>query len=194
MGQSIVLFHSAYGLRPGVLRFADWLRSLGHDVVTPDLYDGEVFAALEPGIKKRDAVGIGELMKRAAAAAARAPTTTVFAGFSLGAAAAFAVAARSPKARGLVLMHGALDPAAFGFTTWPPRLAVTVHCAKDDPWVDVTERDALERAVRTAGAPFESFTYPCTGHLFADEDLPDYDAPSAALMKERIAAFLATLR
>ncbi len=194
VGHSIILFHSAYGLRPGVLRFADELRAAGHEVTTPDLYDGEVFASLEEGLRKRDSLGRQELARRAVAAAADTPSATVFAGFSLGAAMAFVVATRTPKACGLLLMHGALDPSAFDVPAWPARLAVTVHHAKNDPWVDEADVDALEAEVRQAGAPFESFTYPCTGHLFADEDLPDYDAPSAELMKDRIAAFLVGLR
>jgi len=44
--QEIVLFHSAYGLRPGVLQWAEGLRHIGYTVHTPDLYDGEVFNSL----------------------------------------------------------------------------------------------------------------------------------------------------
>jgi dienelactone hydrolase len=194
MAHTILLFHSAYGLRPGVLRFADALRARGHAVITPDLYDGEVFSTLEPGIRKRDALGMRELIGRAMAASAAAPTATVYAGFSLGAAAACAAAVRAPRARGLILMHGALEPARFGVTSWPSSLPVSVHCAQADPWVGEAEIQALEAAVKRAGAPFQSWTYPCTGHLFADEDLPDYNAPSAALMTERIAAFLDSIR
>jgi dienelactone hydrolase len=193
MGQSIILFHSAYGLRPAVLRFAETLRAEGHAVTTPDLYDGEVFSRLEDGLRKRDALGIAEIMRRAAAAADALPSTTVFAGFSLGAAAAFAVGARRPATRALLLMHGAMAPESVGIKRWPAGLAVNVHCAKADPWVDEKAVTALERAARATSAPFASFTYECTGHLFADEDLADFDAPSAALMMERTLQFLAAL-
>ena len=43
----IVLFHSALGLRPAVHRFADALRAAGHQVTTPDLFDGAVFDRLD---------------------------------------------------------------------------------------------------------------------------------------------------
>jgi dienelactone hydrolase len=36
----VVLFHHAQGLTPGVAAFADGLRSAGHIVHTPDLFDG----------------------------------------------------------------------------------------------------------------------------------------------------------
>ncbi len=41
----VVLLHSAYGLRPAVLDAADRLRRAGHQVDTPDLYDGHVYRA-----------------------------------------------------------------------------------------------------------------------------------------------------
>ena len=60
----IVLFHSGLGLTQHVLDFADVLRADGHEVTTPDLYDGEVFDNLADGVAKRDAIGIPELSRR----------------------------------------------------------------------------------------------------------------------------------
>ncbi|MBB5933498.1 dienelactone hydrolase [Streptomyces zagrosensis] len=37
---TIVLFHSAYGLRPAVHTAAERLRAAGHEVHLPDLYEG----------------------------------------------------------------------------------------------------------------------------------------------------------
>ena len=67
---SIVLFHSALGLTAGVKELAAELARDGHDVQTPDLFDGETFLTVEDGVKKRDALGIPELMRRSAEAAA----------------------------------------------------------------------------------------------------------------------------
>jgi dienelactone hydrolase len=83
LGQEVVLFHSVLGLRPAVGAFADQLRAAGHTVHTPDLFDGEVFDSLEDGARKRDATGIGELMRRARAAVANLPAEIVVAGFSM---------------------------------------------------------------------------------------------------------------
>jgi dienelactone hydrolase len=47
----VVVFHSVLGLRPGVLGAADRLRSAGHTVHTPDLFDGEVFDDLDDGMR-----------------------------------------------------------------------------------------------------------------------------------------------
>jgi dienelactone hydrolase len=194
MAHEIVLFHSAYGLRPAVAEFAEALRAEGHTVHTPDLFDGEVFSRLEDGLKKRDSVGIQGLMKKAAVVAAQTPGATVFAGFSLGAAAAFAAGVRLPGTRALVLMHGALDPTHMGIHSWPKGISVQVHYARGDEWVEEESVLALQEAVRASGAGFESHQYDCKGHLFADNGLPDYDAASARLMTESVLGFLRALR
>lgn len=41
----IVLFHSVLGLWPMELRAADRLRAAGHEIVTPDLYAGQLHVA-----------------------------------------------------------------------------------------------------------------------------------------------------
>jgi len=48
----VVVYHSAYGLRPAIVEFADKLRAAGHLVHTPDLYDGEVFSDRNDAIRK----------------------------------------------------------------------------------------------------------------------------------------------
>jgi dienelactone hydrolase len=188
----IVLFHSAQGLRPAVRSWADRLRAAGHRVHTPDLFDGEVFDQLADGVRKRDALGIPELIRRAQAAVAELPSSLVCAGFSMGAASAEFLAATRPGATAAILMHGALDPGAVGAETWP-RVPVAVHYAKGDSWVDTEQVRSLERAVQASGAAVATHVYEGGGHLFADEASPDYDRASAELMFERTLAFLKTL-
>ncbi len=48
----------------------------------------------------------------------------------------------------------------------------------------------LGDAVRATGAAFEEHTYPGSGHLFADPDLPEYDRASSEEMWERVLGFL----
>ena len=43
----VVLFHHVQGLTPGVVAFADELRSAGHTVHTPDLFQGRTFTTIE---------------------------------------------------------------------------------------------------------------------------------------------------
>lgn len=179
----IVLFHSALGLRPAVVRFADALRQDGHTVHTPDLFEGKVFDRLEDGVAERDAVGVPALMQRAAAAVEDLPAALVYAGFSMGAASAQWLAATRPGARGAVLMHAALPMAAFGLEAWPD-VPAQVHHAVADPWVEPEVVAALG---------LETYTYPGSGHLFADEDAPEFDPDSAAELLARVRAFLSEL-
>lgn len=193
MSQQIVLFHSALGLRPSVLDWAEKLRALGHTVHTPDLYDGEVFDDLEAGARKRDSVGIPALMGRATAAVANLPPDLVLAGFSMGAAPAQLLAATRPGARAAILMHGAVAPAMAGIEAWPRGVAVQVHYAEKDPWVEEAEVEALAKLVRAAETPIDVHVYGGEAHLFADAGLSEYDAEKARTMFERVTAFLAAL-
>jgi len=190
MGQHIVLFHSALGLRPAVSDFAARLRACGHIVQTPDLFDGEVFDNLEDGRRKRDAIGIQALIGRAQAAVASLPNELVFAGFSMGAALAEFLAATRSGARAALLMHGAFDPVDFGIPVWP-MVPVQIHYATGDPEVDVGAIRALESAVRTGGASIEVHRYSAGGHLFEDAGLEWQNAESAELMSQRVLTFLA---
>jgi dienelactone hydrolase len=191
--QEIVLFHSALGLRPAVLDWAVRLRAVGHKVHTPDLFDAQIFDKVEDGARRRDALGIPELIRRARAAVEGLPAGLVLAGFSMGAAPAELLAATLPGARAAVLMHGALRPADIGAVPWPAGVAVQIHHSEEDPWVEADQVRALQGAVQAAGAPAEVHVYPGRKHLFADAGLPDHDPESAKLMEERLLAFLAGL-
>ena len=189
----IVLFHSALGLRPGVASAADRLREAGHSVHVPDFYDGEVFDDLDDGLRKRDELGVAEILRRAREAVARLPAGLVFAGFSLGNDPAELLAAETPGARGALLMHGAVPIEAFsefGVERWPEGVPVQVHYAAEDPWVEAEEVAVLGDAVSRAGASFEEHSYPGSGHLFADPGLPEYDRASSEAMWRRALTFL----
>ena len=189
----MVLFRSALGLRLGVTAAADRLRAAGHNVHTPDYYDGEVFDDLDEGLRKRDELGYAEIAQRARDAVARLPAELVFAGFSLGAMPAELLAATTPGTRGAVLMHAAIPVkgfGGFGVERWPAGVPVQAHYAAEDPWVEAGEVAALGDAVRGAGAAFEEHAYPGSGHLFADPDLPGYDRASSEEMWRRVLDFL----
>ena len=193
----VVLFHSVLGLRPGVIAAAEHLREAGHTVHTPDYFDGEVFDDLDEGARKRDALGMGEIIGRAGETVAGLPDDLVFAGFSLGAVPAELLTATRPGARGAILMHSAIPVEAFredfGVERWPSGVPVQVHYAADDPWVEADEVAAFGESVRRADADFEAYTYPGSGHLFADPDLAEYDPDSSELMWRRVLDFLSRL-
>ena len=186
---TVVLFHSAQGLRPGIHWFADRLREAGHEVHTPDLFDGEVFDELDDGVRKRDNIGIGALIGRSFEAVAELPEDVVYAGFSMGTGPAMVLAAGRPGCRGAVFFHGALDPADAGIPAWP-SVPAQVHYSTKDAWVDSAAVEGLRRAVLAAGQTCEVFAGDVEGHLVADPDLPEYDEVETKHILERTLNFL----
>ena len=162
----LFLVHSALGLHPAVHAFAEGLRSDGHTVHTPDLYDGEVFDNPIAGAAKRDAVGRAELMRRAAAEAEQLVGPVVYAGFSMGAAAAGWLAATQPNAVAAILMDG-IVPVESLDGRWPANVPLQLHDAVDDPPVPADAARALETEANSAGAEID-LPLPRNKHLFSD--------------------------
>lgn len=187
---TVVIFHSALGLRRDVRTLADRLSAAGHSAHPIDLFDGATFDELDSGASRRDSIGITELIRRAQVGVEGLADAIVYVGFSMGAALAELLAATAPGARGAVLIGGALAPSALGLERWPESAAVEVHYTAGDVSVDVAQVAALSDAVRAATASFEAFAYPGSGHLFTDPDLPDFDARSTEELYQRILRFV----
>jgi dienelactone hydrolase len=193
--QEIALFHSVLGLRPGLLQWADRLRAAGHMVHAPDLYDGHVFETPAEAASKLPALGLrfDAMLKRSQAAVSALPAELVYAGFSNGGICAEFLAATRPGARAAILMHAPLLIRDLGWKAWPAAVPVEVHFAESDPLRNQPVIDALAARVRKSGSTFRQHGYPCSGHLFADPDLPAYHAPACGWMSERVLRFLAAL-
>ncbi|QKW05977.1 dienelactone hydrolase family protein [Streptomyces sp. NA04227] len=175
---NIVLFHSAFGPRPAVAEAADTLRAAGHQVWTPDLFEGRIFQTVEEGLGYRDALGKDELLKRAVLAAAPySERGLVYAGFSFGAAVAQTLALGDEKARGLLLLHGTSDLAE---NASADDLPVQLHVAEPDPFESEDWLSAWYLRMRRAGADVEIYRYRGAGHLYTDPELPDYDERAAS--------------
>ncbi|MCB2223180.1 MAG: dienelactone hydrolase family protein [Actinobacteria bacterium] len=185
----IVLFHHALGLTPGVLAFAGSLREAGHTVDAPDLYEGATFPNISLGVAHAENLGFDTVIDRGVAAAGHGEGR-VYAGFSLGVLPAQQLAQTAPGAKGALLYHGAVPPEMLG-SPWPAGLPVQMHFMESDPWGEEDLEAARELAASVERA--ELFTYPGSGHLFADPGVGDYDAGAAALLLERSLAFLAGL-
>ncbi len=185
----VLLFHHAHGQTPGFHAFADELRAAGHVVHTPDLYDGKTFDDLDAGVGYAKEVGFGVLVDRGVAAAEDLPSGLVYAGMSLGVLPAQKLAQTRPGAKGAVLLHAALPASEFG-EAWPPSVPLQIHLMEQDEWALEGDLDAarvLDETVEGA----ELWLYPGDGHLFTDRTVPDYDEAVAALVRERVLAFLA---
>ncbi|HEY6249206.1 MAG TPA: dienelactone hydrolase family protein [Candidatus Angelobacter sp.] len=101
----VVLFHSAYGLRPGVLQWAERLRQGGCTVHAPDLYDGQVFSDRMEAVRKIQELGFDGMLARGQAAVSQLRSDLFYAGFSNGGACAELLAATRPGSRGAILMR-----------------------------------------------------------------------------------------
>ena len=186
----VLLFHHAQGLTNGCLAFAGRLRVAGHVVHTPDLYDGNTFADLADGIGYVQRVGFGTIVERGRLAAADLPHEIVYAGFSLGVMPAQMLAQTRQGAKGALLFHSCVAPSEFG-GQWPQGVPLQIHMMDADrealpPNEDLSTAQQLDETVESA----QLFLYPGDRHLFADSSLPDYDENAAALLMERVLAFL----
>lgn len=174
---NIMLFHSTNGLRPAVREAADRLRGAGHEVWTPDLFDGRTFETVEEGMAFKDEIGKDELLRRAVLAAAPySERGLVYAGFSLGASIAQTLALGDEKARGLLLLHGTSDIASNASVD---DLPVQLHVAEPDPFETDDWLTAWYLQMGRAGAEVEVYRYAGAGHIYTDPGLPDYDGEAA---------------
>lgn len=188
----LVLFHHIQGLTEGVVAFADELRRAGHTVHTPDVFDGRTFESLDEGEAYAKEVGFQVLQDAAERAAANLPDDLVYAGFSLGVGPAQKLAQTRPGARGALLVHSCMPiTGEWAFGPWPDGVPVQIHGMDNDPYfAGEGDIDAARELVETVGPSAELFVYPGDQHLFADSSLSSYDAGAAALLTERVLAFL----
>jgi dienelactone hydrolase len=185
----VLLFHHAQGQTEGFHAFAEDLRSAGHTVHTPDLYDRRTFATLDEGIAYAQEVGFMEILERGVRTADELPSELVYAGFSLGVMSAQKLAQTRAGARGALLFYSCLPVSEFG-SSWPADVPVQIHGMDADPiFVDEGDIDAAREIVEST-EDAELFLYPGDQHYFADSSLPSYDESAATLLTQRVLVFL----
>jgi dienelactone hydrolase len=184
----VLLFHHALGQTEGFHAFADELRSAGHTVRTPDLFEGRTFGSIDEGVAYAQEVGFGEIIERGTRAAEKLPGELVYAGFSLGVLPAQKLAQTRPGAQGALFFYSTVPAAEFG--SWPRDVPVQIHGMDADPiFVGEGDVDAARELVDSA-EDAELFLYPGDQHYFADSSLPSYDPDAAALLTRRVLDFL----
>jgi len=188
----ILLFHHAQGLTNGIHAFAEVLRTAGHRVTVPDLYDGATFRTIEEGVGHADEIGFDSIIAAGIAAGAELPTNIVYAGFSLGALPAHKLAQTRQGALGALLYHhGDVPLTTFG-ESWPAGVDIQLHVNEFDEWCELEVVEEFAEQARSQ-AHADLFLYPGSHHLFTDSSLPDYESESADLTMERTLHFLANL-
>jgi dienelactone hydrolase len=188
----VLLFHHAQGLTPGIEAFAAELRSAGHTVHTPDLFEGRTFGSIDEGMGYIKSSGMDELVDRGVRTADDLPPGLVYAGFSFGEMIAQKLAQTRPGARGALLFYSTIPISGeWAFGPWPDGLPVQIHGMDNDPiFVGEGDVDAAREIVETVDDA-ELFLYPGDQHYFADSSLPSYDPDATALLLDRVKAFLA---
>ncbi|MBC9002385.1 dienelactone hydrolase family protein [Micromonospora aurantiaca (nom. illeg.)] len=184
----IVLFHHIQGLTDGVRALAGSLRSGGHTVHAPDLFDGERPATISDGAALIKRIGGDVLDRRADALVADLPAGLVYAGVSWGAAIAQRLAQTRAGARAALLYEACLPVTGeWAIGPWPDGVAVQVHGMERDPFFGLEgDVDAARELVSIVGPERgELYVYPGDRHLFTDSSLPSYDAEATALVVSR---------
>ncbi len=184
----IVLFHHIQGLTDGVRALAASLRSGGHTVHAPDLFDGELPATISDGAALTKRIGGDVLDQRADALVAEMPADLVYAGVSWGAAIAQRLAQTRAGARAALLYEACLPVTGeWAIGPWPDGVAVQVHGMEHDPFFGLEgDVDAARELVSIVGPERgELYVYPGDRHLFTDSSLPSYDAEATALVVSR---------
>ena len=188
----IVLFHHVLGLTPGIRAFADQLRSAGHIVHTPDLFDAQTFLTLEEGMAHARSIGFDTIIDRGVTVAGALGPDLVYAGFSMGVMPAQKLAQTRQGARGALFFDSCLPVTEFG-DRWPDGVPVQIHGMDADPeFAGEGDLDAARDLVNSADQA-DLFLYPGDVHLFADSSLPSYDRTATELMTGRVLAFLSAL-
>jgi dienelactone hydrolase len=181
----LLLFHHALGLTAGVVGFADRFRAAGHEVTTPDLYDGATFDSLDDGVAHAEQIGMATIIERGVAAADRLPVDAVYAGFSLGVLPAQKLAQTRTGALGALLYHEGVAAENFG-APWPQDVALQVHVSEQDTWCELD----VTRALVEEATDGELFLYPGSAHLFTDASCDEHDAQATDAVIERSLRFL----
>ncbi len=188
----VLLFHHVQGLTPGVVELANRLRSAGHAVHTPDLFDGRTFATLDEGIAHARTLGFGAILERGVAEADALPPGLVYIGLSMGVMPAQQLAQQRAGARGAVLIDACIPVEEFG-EAWPAGVPVQVHGMDADPiFAGEGDLDAARTLVSTS-ASGALFLYPGDVHLFSDASLASHDPAATQLMTGRILDFLSAI-
>ncbi len=188
--ETIVLFHSVYGLRPAVHEAAERLRAAGHEVLVPDLFDGFVTDDPEAARAAREGRDWDDVLRQAVTLVApHSGRGLVYAGFSFGAAVAQDLAVGDEHTRGLLLLHGTSDVPQDAALDFPVQL----HVADPDTSEPEDWLNAWYLKMRRAGAEPEVHRYRGAGHLFTDPALEDWDAEAALRAWAAALDFLAGL-
>lgn len=190
----LVVIQEWWGLNDQIRSVADRYAQAGFQVVTPDLYHGRVTQDMDEARHMMDGLdfpGATHQDIRAAVDHLKQSCDKVgILGFCMGGALTIAAAVHVPNIAAAVCFYG-IPPAPFAD---PANIKIPFqgHFAKHDDWCTPQLVDALEHAMRAAGARPEIYRYDAN-HAFFNHSRPEvYDQASADLAWTRTLHFLKT--
>ncbi|MCA0456179.1 MAG: dienelactone hydrolase family protein [Chloroflexi bacterium] len=193
-GQAVLVLHPWWGLNNTIKAFTDRLAGEGFAAFAPDLYHGRVTNQIDEAEKlvtaldgnadqaKKEIIEAVEFLKEKSG-----QSTIAVIGFSMGAYYALDLSAAAPETIHSVVIFYGSGPADFS----KAKAEYLGHFAGSDPYEPLENVNGLEEDLKASGRTVTFYTYPNTGHWFAESDRADaYDKAAAELAWERTVAFL----
>lgn len=195
---NIAIFHSALGVRQGILDAAEILKAAGHEVLIVDQYNGRVFNDYKEASSFAESIGYEAYMQSALDAVSGLPDGFICVGFSNGGGVSEYIALNR-RVAGVVIcsgvlplemLHGVFPTAGFLEKGWPKNTPVQIHYAKDDPFRFKGAVEAFSALVKERQGTVEFFEYSGSGHLFTDKSLADeYDETNTSELWNHVLRF-----
>ena len=189
----VVVIQEWWGLNPQICGIADRFAAAGYNALAPDLFKGRVTQDADeashlmngldfPGATHQDIRGAVDHLHGMCNKVASM-------GFCMGGALTIAAAVHVPRLAAAVCFYG-IPPQEFADPAMI-RIPFQAHFANKDDWCTPAAVDALEAAMKAAGAKPEVFRYDAD-HAFCNQMRPEvYNAACAGQAWERTLAFLA---
>lgn len=189
----VVVIQEWWGLNAQICGIADRFADAGFNALAPDLFKGRITQDPDeashmmngldfPGATHQDIRGAVDHLRRLGGGKVAAM------GFCMGGALTIGAAVHVPELAAGVCFYG-IPPREFAD---PARIRIPfqAHFANRDAWCTPAAVDALEAAMKAAGAQPEVFRYDAD-HAFCNQARPEvYDAACATLAWERMLPFL----
>lgn len=193
-GRCVLVLHPWWGLNGDVKAYCDRLAAEGFVAFAPDLFHGKVVTtpaeaealvqAYEPKHELLEAQ-IADATKFLVQKTGGRKIAVV--GFSFGAYYALHLSNAEPTMVGTTVVYYGTGQQEFGAS----KSSYLGHFAEHDDFEPKAAVEGLTKLLESAGRPETIYTYPGTGHWFAEPSVKSaYDKASAELAWERTLAFL----
>lgn len=186
---AVLVIHSWWGLTDSFREFGTSLADAGYLVGLADLYEGRIARteaeARELRARPRRTPMYKTLGADVASLSDIAGSNEIrigVVGFSMGGHWAVWLSQRPEYRVAATILYYAAR--AGDFTKC--NAGIIAHFAERDPWVSVSARKNMERAIHRSGCEYQAFDYPGTQHWFAEsERVAEFDPSAASLALER---------